>query len=104
MASVGFCSRCGKKLDFTADEIAGALVREAREETAANTLHYAKQALTFGGAFFLLAATLFALSRGAPTESYTIPAVSPGSKHVDLEFKGDPRLERLAIPIEFRKR
>lgn len=103
-AAVGFCGRCGSKMDFTADEISGALVKDAKEETAANTEYYAKQALIFTGALFLLALTLFILSLGSPTASHFMPGLSQGSRHTDVEVKVDPQLPHLAVPIEIRKR
>ncbi|MBV8881922.1 MAG: hypothetical protein JO332_18330 [Planctomycetaceae bacterium] len=102
--TIAYCQKCGGKLDFTADEIAGSLVQSARAETAANTEYYAKQALTFAAALFLLAITLFVLSLGAPKESYYIPALSKGAEHVKVEFKLDPELPKLSIPLEIRKR
>lgn len=102
--TMAYCQKCGARMDFTADEIAGSLVETAREETAANTEFYAKQALTFASVIFLLALTLFVLSFGAPQDSYYIPALSKGSDHVKVEFKLDPQLPKLSIPFEIRKR
>src|SRR5437016_6895214 len=64
--TVAYCQRCGAKLDFTADEIQGALIENKREEIAHSTEFYAKQALTFAAAIFLVAATCLVLSMGAP--------------------------------------
>ena len=102
--SLAYCQKCGAKMDFTADEIAGSLVETAREETAANTEYYAKQSLTFGAILFLLAVTLYVLSFGAPEQSYYIPALSKSAKHVKVEFKLDPQIQKLSVPIEIRKR
>jgi hypothetical protein len=102
--TIAYCQKCGAKMDFTADEIAGSLVETAREETAANTEFYAKQSLTFGAILFLLAVTLYVLSFGAPEQSYYIPALSKGAEHVKVEFKLDPQIQKLSIPIEIRKR
>jgi uncharacterized membrane protein YvbJ len=102
--TMAYCQKCGAKMDFTADEIAGSLVEIAREETAQNTEHYAKHTLTFGAVLFLLAMTLFVLSYGAPEEAYYIPALSRGAKHVKVEFKIDPQIQKLSVPIEIRKR
>ena len=77
--TIAYCQKCGARMDFTADEIAGSLVETAREETAANTEFYAKQSLTFGAILFLLAVTLYVLSFGAPEQSYYIPALSMGA-------------------------
>jgi hypothetical protein len=102
--TIAYCQKCGGKMDFTADQIAGSLVETAREETAANTEFYAKQALTFAGVLFLVSLTLFVLSLGVPKDAYAIPALSKGAEHVKIEFKLDPQLPKLAIPIEIRKR
>ena len=102
--TMAYCQKCGAKMDFTADEIAGSLVETAREETARNTEFYAKQSLLFTGILFLVALTLYVLSFGAPEESYYIPALSKGSEHVKVEFKIDPQLQKLSIPFEIRKR
>ena len=102
--TVGFCQKCGARMDFTADEIAGSLVETAREETARNTEYYAKQALTFAAIIFLVAITLFVLSFGAPDESYYIPALSRGAEHVKVETKVDPQIPKLDVPIDYRKK
>ena len=102
--TIAYCQKCGAKMDFTADEIAGSLVETAREETAQNTEHYAKHTLTFAAVLFLLSLTLFVLSFGAPEESYYIPALSKGAEHVKVEFKMSPEVKKLSVPIEIRKR
>jgi len=102
--TMAYCQKCGGRMDFTADQIAGSLVETAREETAANTEFYAKQAMTFGAVLFLVSITLFVLSLGAPKESYYIPALSKGAEHVKVEYKLEPQLPKLSIPIEIRKR
>lgn len=102
--TIAYCQKCGAKMDFTADEIAGSLVETAREETAHNTEHYAKQSLMFAAILFLVTVTLFVLSFGAPEESYYIPALSRGAEHVKVDFKVDPQIPKLSIPIEIRKR
>src|SRR5262245_35194329 len=102
--TIAYCQRCGAKMDFTADEIAGSLAETARKETAATTEHYSKQALTFAAILFLLGLTLFVLSFGAPEGSYYVPALSRSAKHVKVEFKLEPQLQKLSVPIEIRKR
>jgi hypothetical protein len=102
--TMAYCQKCAAKMDFTADEIAGALVETAREETAQNTEYYAKHTLTFAAVLFLLSLTLFVLSFGAPDEAYYVPALSRGAEHVKVEFKLSPEVKRLSIPIEIRKR
>ena len=102
--TIAYCQKCGAKMDFTADEIAGSLVETAREETALNTQHYAKQSLMFSAILFLISLTAFILSFGAPEESYYLPALSKGAEHVKVEFKMDPQIPKLSIPIEIRKR
>ena len=102
--SLAYCQKCGSKMDFTADEITGALVEKARQETADATEHHAKQALTLGVALFLLSITLFFLSRGEPEAVYALPSHSMGAKHVEVENKSTQEIPKLVIPIEFRKR
>ena len=102
--TMAYCQKCGARMDFTADEIAGSLVETAREETALNTEYYAKQSLTFAAIIFLLSITLWVLSFGAPEESYYIPALSKGAEHVKIEFKMEPDIPKLSVPYEFRKR
>jgi hypothetical protein len=102
--TIAYCQKCGGRMDFTADQIAGSLVETAREETAASTEFYAKQTLTLAAIGFLISVTLFVVSLGAPKESYYIPALSRGAEHVKVEFKLDPQLPKLPIPIEIRKR
>ena len=102
--TIAYCQKCGARMDFTADEIAGSLVETAREETAQNTAHYAKHTLTFAAILFLVSLTLFVLSLGAPDESYYIPALSKGAEHVKVEFKMTPEVKKLAVPFEIRKR
>ena len=103
-ATIAFCQKCGAKMDFTADEIAGSLVEKAREETAQSTEHYARHTLTFAAVIFLVAVTLFVLSLGAPDESYYIPALSRGAEHVKVEYKISPEIKKLSIRFEIRKR
>lgn len=102
--TLAYCQKCGARMDFTADEITGSLVEKAREETAANTAHYAKQSLMFAAILFLVSLTLLVLSLGAPEESYYVPALSRGSDHVKVEFKIDPQIPKLLIPYDIRKR
>ena len=102
--TMAYCQKCGARMDFTADEIAGSLVETAREETAVNTEFYAKQSLMFAVILFLLTLTLFVLSFGAPEESFYIPALSKGAAHVKVDFKMEPDIPKLSIPYEIRKR
>src|SRR5262245_30205094 len=90
--TIAYCHKCGARMDFTDDEIAGSLVESAREETALNTEYYARQSLMFAAIIFLMAVTLWVLSFGAPEESYYIPALSKGAEHVKIEFKMDPQI------------
>ncbi|HVE42580.1 MAG TPA: hypothetical protein VNM14_22060 [Planctomycetota bacterium] len=102
--TIAYCQKCGAKMDFTADEIAGSLVEKARAETAQSTEHYARHTLTFAAVIFLVAVTLFVLSLGAPDDSYYIPALSRGAEHVKVEHKINPDIKKLPIPFEIRKR
>ena len=102
--TVAYCQKCGARMDFTADEIAGSLVEKARAETAASTEHYARHTLTAAAVLFLFGLTLFVLSLGAPEESYYLPALSRGARHLTVAFKLEPELQKLSIPLEIRKR
>jgi len=102
--SVGYCQKCGAKLDFTADEITGSLIETARAETARNTEYYARQSLTLAGVVFLFAMTLWTLTLGEPRDPYCVPALSKGAEHVQVDFKLEPELPKLSIPLEIRKR
>ncbi len=104
LASVGYCQRCGAKLDFTADEIQDALVEKAASEVKQSTEFYARQALLFAAVLFLVALTALALAGGAPEESYYIPSASVGAKHLEVEFKQEVEVPKLLIPLEVRKR
>lgn len=103
--TVGYCQRCGAKMDFTADEIQGALIEKKRAEVAHNTEFYAKQALTFAAVLFLLAATCLVLSMGTPeTVPPAIPSASNGSRYVEVEPRVQADLPKLEAPLELRKR
>jgi hypothetical protein len=102
--SVGYCQKCGAKLDFTADEIAGSLVASARAETARNTEFYVRRTLTLAAVVFLMAVTLWVLTLGEPRDPFAIPALSRGAEHVKVDFKLEPELPKLSIPLEIRKR
>ncbi len=102
--SVGYCKKCGAKLDFTADEITGSLVESAKAETARNTEFYVRQTLVLASVVFLLSVTLWVLTLGNPKDPYCIPALSKGAEHVKVEFTLDPQLPKLSVPIEIRKR
>jgi uncharacterized membrane protein YvbJ len=103
--TVGYCQKCGAKLDFTADEIQGALIEKKREEVADNTEFYARQAITFAGVLFLVAVTCFGLSLGSPDIAPpAIPSAANGSKYMELEYKGDLEIPKLQVPLEVRKK
>ena len=104
-ATVGYCQKCGSKMDFTADEIQGALIEKKREEVAHTTEFYAKQALTFAAILFLLAVTCLVLSTGTPENPPpAIPSASHGSKYVEVEAKVAAELPKLEIPLEVRRK
>ena len=104
-ATIAFCQKCGAKMDFTADEIAGALVEKKREEVADNTAFYARQALTFAVVVFLVALTCLVLSTGAPdTSPPAIPSAAQGSKYLEVDYKVDTDLPKLPVPLEVRKK
>jgi uncharacterized membrane protein YvbJ len=104
-ASLAYCQKCGAKMDFTADEIQGALIEKKREEVAHNTEYYAKQALTFATILFLLAATFLVLSTGAPeTSPPSVPSASNGSEYIKVDPKMDTEMPKLQVPLEVRKK
>lgn len=107
-ATIGYCQKCGAKMDFTADQIQDALVQKAKGEVAANTEYYAKQALTFAVVIFLLTISLFIVAGGAPEDKYSIPSVSMevgqrGGKHVEVEFKLQPEMPVQLVPVDPKK-
>jgi len=95
--------KCGAKMDFTADEIAGRSSRR-REETAQNTEHYAKHTLTFARRPVPAVADALRPVVRRPEESYYVPALAGRGSTVRLEFKLSPEVKKLSIPIEIRKR
>lgn len=103
-ATVSYCQRCGGKMDLTADEIAESLVDKKKGEKAADTEYYARQSVTFAAILLLLMITLLVLSLGAPEESYRIPSITLGSKHLGVDYKLNLELPRLKVPLEVKKR
>lgn len=104
-ATVAFCQRCGAKMDFTADEIQGALIENKRAEVADNTEFYARQALTFASILFLVALTCLVLSTGAPEGSPpAVPSASNGTKYIEVDYRLEPELPKLQVPLEGRKK
>lgn len=103
-ATVGYCQKCGGKMDLTADEIQAALVEKARGEIVRSTEFYARQAVVFSLVLLLLMITLFVLAGGAPEESYYIPSASSGSSYVEVKYSSPPALRLLEIPLQAPKR
>ncbi len=104
-ATIGYCQKCGARMDFTADQIQDALVQRAKGEVAANTAYYAKQALTFAVVLFLLTMSLFFLAGGAPEDKYAIPSISMevgqrGGKHVEVDFKLETEMPVQRVPLD----
>ena len=102
-ATVTYCQKCGKKLDFTADDITGALVEKAKGERMRVTEHYVKQSLLIAVVVFGVAMTLFILSGGAPVEVHAVPSVSGGAKYVEVGYRFDPPVERALVPFPGKK-
>ena len=99
--TVGYCQKCGRRLDLTADEIADALIEKKKSEIVETTEHYARQSLVFSAVVILIMFTLLILSGGAPEDAYYIPSVSNGSTHVQMEdYRMGLDLELLRIPFE----
>lgn len=108
-ATIGYCQKCGARMDFTADQIQDALVQKAKGEVAANTEFYAKQALTFAVVIFLLAVSLFFVAGGAPEDREVIPSASMevnrrGGKHVEVEFKLETEMPVRLVPLSEPKK
>jgi hypothetical protein len=99
-----YCQKCGAKLDFTADEIREALVEKARHEVVAETGFHARRLLALAVVLFLTAVTFLVLSGGAPEGAYYLPSAAPGAKYVEVEAKLDPKLPKLSVPLEARKK
>jgi hypothetical protein len=102
-ATIGYCQRCGAKMDFTADQIQAALVEKKKGEVVQNTEFYAKQALTFAVVIFLLTISLFFLAGGAPEDGYAIPSMSLEGKHVEVEYKLETEMPKALIPLDPKK-
>jgi hypothetical protein len=105
-ATVTYCQKCGQKLDFTADEIAGALTEKAQNERIKTTEFYAKQALFFTILLFVIAITAFIISLGAPDEIYPVPSATNGAKYIELGEQGrwEPPCERELMPIGLKRK
>ena len=99
-----YCQKCGARLDFTADEIREALVDKAHGEAIAETGFHAKRMLALAVVLFLTAITFLVLSGGAPEGAYYLPSAANGAKYVEVEEKLDPRLPKLSVPLEARKK
>ncbi len=103
-ATIGYCQRCGAKMDFTADQIEAALVEKKKGEVVASTEYYAKQALTFGAVLFLVAISLFFLAGGAPEDAYAVPAASLEGKHVEMEYVFETEMPLQLVPLSDPKK
>lgn len=102
-SAVGYCQRCGAKLDFTADEIQAALVSDAREEVVADTGFWARRALFLSITLFLLALTAFVLSTGAPEGAYYVPGAAQNARYLEVETRIQTELPKSLIPLEQKK-
>jgi hypothetical protein len=102
--TVGYCQKCGAKMDFTADEIAEALAEKGRQEVVQATGFHAKRLLTFAVILFLVSVTLLVLSGGAPEGKYSIPSAANGSKYVELDASIDAELPRPLAPLEVKRK
>ena len=99
--TIGYCQKCGGRMDLTADEIHDALMEKARNEVVETTEHYARQSLIFAVVILMIMFTLLILSGGAPEDAYYIPSVSNGATHVQLEnFEMGIELDMLRIPFQ----
>ncbi len=103
-STVGFCVRCGGKMDLTADEIHDALVQKARVEIVESSEFYAKQSLVFSIVLALVMITLLVLATGAPEDAYFMPSASGTAKYLKADHRPDLGLQQLVIPLEARKR
>lgn len=102
-ATTGYCQKCGQKLDFTADDIAGALVQRAKDERTRSTELNAKQTLTFAGVIFAIAFLLFLLAGGAPSSIHTVPAASSGASYTELDYRFDPPFRPELVPFTVKQ-
>lgn len=102
--TVGYCQKCGAKMDFTADEIADALVEKGRAEIVQATDFHARRLLTFSVVLFLVAVTLWVLSRGEPEDPFSVPSSAHGSRSVELEPSFDVELPRALAPLEVKRK
>ena len=102
--TVGYCQKCGARMDFTADEIAEALAEKGRAEVVQATGFHAKRLLTFAVILFLVSVTLLVLSGGAPGDAYAVPSAANGSRYVDLGADFDTQLPKPLAPLEVKRR
>ena len=103
-ASVGYCQKCGARMDFTADEIADALAEKGRQEVVQATGFHAKRLLTFAVILFLVSVTLLVLSAGAPEGKYSIPSAANGARYVELNTSIDVELPKPLAPLEVKRK
>jgi len=101
--TVGYCQRCGARLDFTADEIQAALVSDARQEVVADTGFWSRRALFLAVTVFLLSLTAFILSTGAPEGAYHVPSSAQNARYLEVEARIDAELPKALIPLEQNK-
>jgi hypothetical protein len=102
--AVGYCQKCGAKMDFTADEIAEALAEKGRSEVVKETGFHAKRLLTFAVVLFLAAVTFLVLSGGPPEGAYYLPSAANGSKYIQVEVVIDAELSKPLCPLEVKRK
>lgn len=105
-ATVGYCQKCGAKIDLTVDEIQDALVDKARGEQAASTAHYAQQSLFFAVVIFMFVLTVFVLTGGTRSDVSALPSIVGGTRHVEVDYRIGDRLElpKGLVPFAAKRR
>lgn len=83
--TVAFCTKCGRPLDFSADEIREALIARQKEQRKKGAEFYGRQVVIAAAVVFLLAVTAFILGGGAPKEVYITPPVTGQAKYLAVE-------------------
>lgn len=103
-ATVGYCQKCGGRMDLTADEIQAALVEKAKGERQKDTEFWARQSLVFSLILVLITLTLLVLAGGAPEQSYYVPSASNGAGYVEVKYDPNLSLPKLQLPVEPRRK
>lgn len=85
--TVQFCQKCGKPLDYSAEEIRQALVAAEKEKKKRNTEYMFQMSSVFALALFLAGFTAFLLSGGPPPATYHVPSLTEAASYIVIDKK-----------------